>query len=48
MIIDRSGSFEDFLRRHRPRVMATWFSITIFDALAFGVVIVLEPSDGSQ
>ena len=36
--IDRHGTFEDFLERHRPCIMATWYSTTIYDALLRGVV----------
>jgi hypothetical protein len=36
--IDRDGTFDDFLERHRPCIMATWYSTTIYDALLRGVV----------
>lgn len=38
VVIDREGDFEAFMRRHRPAVMATWFSTTIFDAVVLGVL----------
>lgn len=43
--IDRVGSFDEFLDRHRPGVMATWYSTTIFDALKRGVLPVTLEAD---
>lgn len=43
--IDRGGTFDDFLERHRPCVMATWYSTTIYDALLRGVVPVTLEAD---
>jgi len=36
--IDHDGTFDDFLERHRPFIMATWYSTTIYEALLRGVV----------
>lgn len=38
IVIDEQGNLESFMRRHRPSVMATWFSTTILDAVVLGVV----------
>jgi hypothetical protein len=43
--IDRGGTFNEFLERHRPAVMATWYSTTIFDAIMRGVVAVTFEAD---
>jgi hypothetical protein len=32
------GSVDDFIQRYRPRLMATWYSTTILDALSRGVL----------
>lgn len=45
VVVDREGNFEAFIRRHRPAVMATWFSTTIFDAVVLGVVPVTLSGD---
>ena len=43
--IDRAGSFDEFLDRYRPCIMATWYSTTIFDALGRGVLPVSFEAD---
>jgi hypothetical protein len=43
--VDRDGTFDEFLERHRPCVMATWYSTTIYDALMRGVVPVTLEAD---
>ncbi len=37
-ITDGQGSFIDFLERFQPRLLASWFSTALFDALARGIV----------
>jgi hypothetical protein len=45
-ISDRDCDFEDFLQVYRPRVLATWFSTTIYDAILNGVLpVTLMRSD---
>lgn len=46
--IDPDGSFDDFLERHRPCIMATWYSTTISDALLRGVVPVTLEAEQSD
>ena len=36
--VDRGGTFDEFLERHCPCVMATWHSTTVYDALVRGIV----------
>jgi hypothetical protein len=43
--IDRGGTFDEFLERYCPAVMATWYSTTIFDALLRGVVPISFEAD---
>ena len=43
--IDRGGTFDEFLEHHRPAVMATWYSTTIYDAIVRGVMPVTLEAD---
>jgi hypothetical protein len=43
--IDRGGTFDEFLERYRPAVMATWYSTTIYDAIVRGVMPVTLEAD---
>jgi hypothetical protein len=43
--IDRAGTFDEFLDRHSPCIIATWYSTTIYDALMRGVVPVTLEAD---
>ena len=43
--IDRGGTFDEFLERHCPSVMVTWYSTTVYDALVRGVVPVSLEAD---
>jgi hypothetical protein len=43
--VERGGTFDEFLERHRPCIMATWYSTTIYDALLRGVVPVTFQAD---
>ena len=45
VVIDRGGTFDAFLDRHRPCVITTWYSTTIYDALLRGVVPVTLEAD---
>jgi hypothetical protein len=42
---EQGAGFEDFLRTLRPRILATWHSTTLFDALTLGVVPVTLSED---
>ncbi len=43
--VDRGGTFDEFLDRHRPCMIATWYSTTIYDALVRGAVPVTLEGD---
>jgi hypothetical protein len=43
--IDRGGTFDEFLERHRPSVMATWYSTPVYDAIVRGVMPVSLEAD---
>lgn len=43
--IDGEGTFDEFLERHRPCIIATWYSTTVYDALLRGVVPVSFDAD---
>lgn len=43
--IDRVGTFDEFLERHRPCVMATWYSTPVYEAVTRGVVPITLEAD---
>ncbi|WP_297791927.1 hypothetical protein [uncultured Marinobacter sp.] len=38
VIIDPAGSFDDFMEKWRPTIVASWYSTTLLDGLLFGAL----------
>ena len=48
-ITDGGGSFAEFLDRFRPRLLASWFSTTLFEAIVKGIVpITVTPESDDE
>jgi hypothetical protein len=47
-ILNESIDFETFLEKHRPRLLATWHSTTIFDGIRRGIVPISWSEDGTN
>jgi len=46
--VDHEGTFSEFLARHRPAVVATWFSTAMFEAALMGAVPVTLAAEAAD